>query len=338
MPPSVIPREQLGRAESPPPRASRQRSSSVAMSARLMFSPCAPIGGITCAASATSAVRGPSSRSATWAMIGQSRRGLASRSSPSTPQARAFSAASNAGWSSARSSSAAGPVSIHTTAEWRAPARSGSGTSVNGPPSGGSRSRRPRAAAVRDREDQRLLPIPPAADADAETLPHRAVAPVRRQHQPRAHLHARRERGDRLGAARRRPARPRRSRSAARSAARRAAPPSRAGAASSAGCSRRPRAPARPRRNRPPRGSASPARPHRPAASPAAPRPAAPAPPKGRRAPRAGSRASGTRCCADRRLVLDLGHRRDRVDHDHVEPGGRKRRRRASGPRRHRRR
>ena len=64
-----------------------QSSSSVAMSASDMFSPCAPIGGTTCAASATSAVRGPSSRSATWATIGQSIRRPARRRSPSTPQA-----------------------------------------------------------------------------------------------------------------------------------------------------------------------------------------------------------------------------------------------------------
>ena len=104
------------------------------MSFRLMFSPCAPIGGTTCAASATSAVRGPASRSATCAMIGQSRRGPASRSAPSTPQARAFSSASKAPASIAASSAARGPRSIQTTAEWCAPSRSGSGTSVNGPP------------------------------------------------------------------------------------------------------------------------------------------------------------------------------------------------------------
>ena len=104
------------------------------MSASDMFSPCAPIGGTTCAASATSAVRGPSSRSAIWATIGQSIRRPARRSWPSTPQARRFSAASNASSGIAASSAARGPASIQTTAEACAPSRSASGTRVNGPP------------------------------------------------------------------------------------------------------------------------------------------------------------------------------------------------------------
>ena len=46
----------------------------------------------------------------------------------------AFSAASNAPSGIAASAAARGPASIQTTAERCAPSRSGSGTSVNGPP------------------------------------------------------------------------------------------------------------------------------------------------------------------------------------------------------------
>ena len=104
------------------------------MSASDMLRPCAPIGGSTCAASATSAVRGPSRREAIWAMIGQSMRRPERRRSPSTPQARRFSAAVKASSGMAASSAARGPVSIQTTAEACLPSRSSRGTRVNGPP------------------------------------------------------------------------------------------------------------------------------------------------------------------------------------------------------------
>ncbi len=79
VPRPMIAGEQFRRADvRPAVRAACARSSRVAMSRRLMFSPCAPIGGMTCAASATSAVRGPfePARSA-WATIGQRSRALA---------------------------------------------------------------------------------------------------------------------------------------------------------------------------------------------------------------------------------------------------------------------
>ena len=83
-----------------------------------MFSPCAPIGGTTCAASATSAVRGPSSRSATCATIGQSRRALASRSAPEhAAAARVQRRLELRGVGIAASAAARGPASIQTTAE-----------------------------------------------------------------------------------------------------------------------------------------------------------------------------------------------------------------------------
>ena len=110
------------------------RSTRAAMSARLMFSPCAPIGGTTCAASATSAVRGPLKRSAIWLMIGHSVSAVACVSRPSTPAERALSSAPNASRGRARRRAISGPRSIHTTPEACRPSRSGSGTSVNGPP------------------------------------------------------------------------------------------------------------------------------------------------------------------------------------------------------------
>jgi hypothetical protein len=51
-------------------------------SASDMFSPCAPMGGTTWAASAMSAVRSPSKRSAIWLMIGQTERRDTSVSGP----------------------------------------------------------------------------------------------------------------------------------------------------------------------------------------------------------------------------------------------------------------
>ncbi len=99
-----------------------------------MFRPCAPIGGTTWAASATRAVRGPSSRSATWVTIGQRFRGLARRIAPRSPQARSASAASKSASGIAAREAALGPSSIHTTADRCPSGPSGSGTSVNGPP------------------------------------------------------------------------------------------------------------------------------------------------------------------------------------------------------------
>ena len=165
--------------------------------------PCAPIGGTTWAASATSAVRGPSRRSAICATIGQSRRGPASLISPRMPQARSASAASKSAAAMAASVAAFGPSSIHTTAERWPSGPSGSGTSVKGPPERWiSVEASPWGSGVRDGEDHRLLPVAPAPDADPERLAHEAVAAVRRDDEPRPHLPAVGEGDDRLAGAR----------------------------------------------------------------------------------------------------------------------------------------
>ena len=145
------------------------------------------------------------------------------------------------------------------------PSRSGSGTSVNGPPERWISVETPSCGSgVRHREDQRLLPVAPAPRPDPERLAHEAVAPVRRDHQPRPDL----------GPVRQRAPSPRSCAASARSTPRRReqppvrqtrrdARPSRGAAASSAGCSRTPPRRSRPPRNRPSRGSPALARPHR---------------------------------------------------------------------------
>ena len=158
------------RCRAPAARAASARSSSVAMSRRLMFRPWAPIGGTTCAASATSAVRGPSSRSATWETIGQSRRGAGE---PQPSEQAAAPRVGGLGEGVVRQRRRAPPpavrVSIQTTAECGAPSRSGSGTRVNGPPERWISVETPSCGSVvGDGEDQRLLAVAPAPRADPE--------------------------------------------------------------------------------------------------------------------------------------------------------------------------
>ena len=118
------------------------------MSRRLMLSPCAPIGGTTCAASATSAVRGRRDASATWATIGQTARApdRAERDRAARRLAR-LAASTTASSASPPSAAARDPRSIQTTADCGSPSRSGSGTSVNGPPERWISVETPRAAA-----------------------------------------------------------------------------------------------------------------------------------------------------------------------------------------------
>jgi len=99
-----------------------------------MFSPCAPIGGMTWAASAIRAVRSPAIRAANWLMIGHTERRVSRVSGPRMAQERAVMAASNSATGREARRATSGPVSIHTTAEAGPPSRSGSGTRVNGPP------------------------------------------------------------------------------------------------------------------------------------------------------------------------------------------------------------
>ena len=99
-----------------------------------MFSPCAPIGGTTCAASAISASRSPAMRSAICAIIGQTMRRPTSVSGPRIRQDRALAAAAKSASARPARRATSGPRSIQTTAEQGSPSRSGSGTSVNGPP------------------------------------------------------------------------------------------------------------------------------------------------------------------------------------------------------------
>ena len=99
-----------------------------------MFSPCAPMGGTTCAASAISAVRSASNRSAIWAIIGQTDRFVTRVKGPKSPAERVNISASKSGTGRAARRSASAPRSIQTMADEGLPFRSGSGTSVNGPP------------------------------------------------------------------------------------------------------------------------------------------------------------------------------------------------------------
>jgi hypothetical protein len=67
-------------------------------------------------------------------MIGQTMRRDANRSGPSTWQDRRLISASKSGTGRSARRNASGPASIQTTALAGNPSRSGSGTSVKGPP------------------------------------------------------------------------------------------------------------------------------------------------------------------------------------------------------------
>ena len=150
-----------------------------------MFSPCAPIGGSTCAASAIRAVRSPAIRAAIWLMIGHCVRRLASVSGPRIWQERALIAASNSSTGRADSRAISGPLSIQTTAEAGLPAairqRDQSEWPARAVDFGRDIVMRDR---VGHRKGQRLLPVAIGFHRNSQRFAHGRIAAIGGNHQP----------------------------------------------------------------------------------------------------------------------------------------------------------